>query len=897
MIKYYILIKGRTLFSAAIALLFITITLSCSQQKIDDQFFKTLKTEKVTSDPAIEWKNFGPGMSGFCREFWCHPTDSNVMFMGPDMHVSYGSWDNGKTWKTLKDSDGLAQDMKRVLDIDFSLQNPDFGMAIDWNGWTYETTDRGRSWKKTNELGQSYKDLGADPFSDDVFSKGWFPEQLGTRHSELAVDPTNDNIWYIGAGDFWNVKSNYRSFKEPYGNTLKYAAYGYIFKSNNKGKTWEKITTGLPKNTAVCKIIVNPNQTNQVVMAANVGLLLSNDGGLTWQNTAKGLPNNLPRDLTSFYDKETKAFTLYLAEQTVFEPNGKSINTKGGVYKSIDAGLNWVNITGDLGLDYNQIKDKEHRKNYHRALSHWFGADSKKLYPSFPANTYPVFNHIRVNPMNKNEIYLVANQRHDKSFGPGDVWKTIDGGKHWTICARAGKYWVNQTDKAYWERKGFKTEANVGFAHLQRKINEESETHFGNRFLAINAKGDVFIQINQQTQRSNDGGTSWQQIDDNETAPGSNKWIGRGGSNLPGRYMLLETGIKNRYLFCSGEHGLWQTANLGDWPNKNDVAMEQLEGQSYDHGGYHSAHSIATVAVHPNNPDIIYMLPWRQEHMGKVRRSLDSGKTWENIATIFKRKKGIWYMENPVAYQNSLMFDPKNPDIMYFCATRKSVQEIHGSIPEEAFEKGEYGVYKSTDMGFTWSAMNSGLPPNGSVRRLTMNPHNTKVLYASINQKNKSEPGGLYKSIDGAKNWSQVTNIPSEIQSVNNCFIDRNTKDIYISCGSRFGSYDAGGVWKSNDNGISWVKIFKAPYVWQTEVSPVNSEIIMVNAPIQLPEMWNQFKNPGIYLTKNAGASWFKINKGLGQQDKMTDIKPDPYNENILWSASWGSGWFKTIIK
>ncbi|GAL80609.1 hypothetical protein JCM19274_1235 [Algibacter lectus] len=71
-----------------------------SQQKKTESsiaFFKKIKTEKVISDPSVVWKNFGPGMSGYNEEFWCHPKDPNVMFMGgPDMHVSYGTWDNGE---------------------------------------------------------------------------------------------------------------------------------------------------------------------------------------------------------------------------------------------------------------------------------------------------------------------------------------------------------------------------------------------------------------------------------------------------------------------------------------------------------------------------------------------------------------------------------------------------------------------------------------------------------------------------------------------------------------------------------------------------------------------------------------------------------------------------------
>ena len=868
-----------------------------TETKTGQAFFNALKTEKVKSSDDIVWKNFGPGMSGYCQEFWCHPTDPKALFMGPDMHVSYGTWDGGDSWQGLKDPDGMGDDMKRVLDIEFSLQDPNLGMALDWNGWVYKTQDKGRSWQKISELSKTYKELGVDPFDDRVFYEGWYADQLGLRHSEIAVDPNDDTIWYVGAGDFWDVKGNHRSLEHPHGTLSKFAAHGYIMKTRDRGKTWQKITAGLPENLVVGKIIVNPNNSQQLVMAANTGLYLSMDGGLNWNSSSRGLPNNLPRDMTAYHDKNTGEFVLYLAEQTVFEPNGKSLLPKGGIYKSTDGGLNWVSITGNIGIDFNRINDPIQHNNYHRAVSHWLGENSKKRYPVFPKNTYPVFNRIRVNPKNKNEIYLVANQRHDKSFGPGDVWKTEDGGETWTIVARSGTYWRNETDKEYWLSRGNDIGANVEFAHLQNHIDHTHETQNGNRMLAVNADGDVFIGVNQQTLRSNDGGKTWQQVDDFETAPGSENWIGRGASNLPGRVMVLETGKKDRYLFASGEHGLWQSADLGNWPDKDAVALKQIEGQAFDVGDYQSAHSIAALAVHPKNADIIYILVWRQYHMGKVRRSLDGGKTWENIATVFERDPKIWLLEQPVAYQNSLMFDYQNPDIMYFCSTRKAVQEIHGSVPENSLLKGKYGVYKSTDMGFNWQLMNEGLPADASVRRLTMDPKNPKIIYASLNQKNPGEPGGLYKSVDGALSWKKMDTVPANVTSVNNLFIDRNTGDLFLSAGSRFGDVASGGVWRSRDNAKTWVRIFEAPYVWQTEVSPVNSDIILISVPAQRPEKTDQFKNPGIYLSQDGAKSWLKINQGLLHQDKMVDIKPDPYDANILWSAGWGSGWYKAKIK
>lgn len=394
--------------------------------------------------------------------------------------------------------------------------------------------------------------------------------------------------------------------------------------------------------------------------------------------------------------------------------------------------------------------------------------------------------------------------------------------------------------------------------------------------------GEVFIGIDQQTLKSSDHGKSWKQVDDFETSPGSKKWIGRGTSNLPGRFMLHETGIKGRRLLASGEHGLWQTTDLDGWKDKQAVAVEQIDGQVHDHHGGHGQHSTATMAVHPNKPNTIYSLACRQEHRGKLRKTTDGGKTWGNISTIFEGTSPTY---RGLAVQYNLTIDPKDPKNMYFCSIWKPISEVGNGAPK--LTKGTYGFYRSQDAGYTWEASNEGFHKGASVRRIKLDAE-SGILYAATNDNN----GGLYKSTDKGSSWEKMK-IPSKIKAVNNVFIDRNNKNLYIATGRRTGTYDEGGVWRSKNNGKSWEQIFKAPFVWQVETSPVDEKLIVIT----VAGHWTKdFKNPGIYLSQDGAKSWTKINKGLGQPNKMVDVKPDPYNKNVLWSASWGEGWYITYL-
>jgi len=837
-------------------------------QNAEDSYitdFAKLQTERVESVDTVYWQQFGPGMSGYCEEFWCHPTDVNVLFMSPDMYNSYGSWDNGESWQTIKDCDGTGVLMRRVQDIVFSRQDADFGLAIDVRGYLFESHDRGKTW-------QYHADFNG-----------------GGRHSALAVDPNNDNIWFMGAGDFWNVKFNHRSQSNPLGYVYNYSAYGHVLKSTDKGKTWVKKESGLPNTLDVGKIIVNPTNSNHIVMAANSGVYQSIDGGDTWSLSGNGLPNNHPRDMSSYFNSETNEFILYVVDQTYYESSGSTVISKGGVFKSVDGGENWTSVTGDLAINLNSITSFTTRDKYYNAIAYWFGKDKttiKTLYPNYPSEILPVFNRLKVNPQNKNEIYISNNVKHDKSFGAGDVWKTEDGGLHWFACVRTGTYWNSNSDAGYWQSRSNPMGVNTKFAHIQHEMDKREEI-YGNRFLEINKNGDVFICLDQQILRSVDGGDNWNQADDIETASGSNSWIGRGGSNLPGRFMLLDTGIKGRKFFCSGEHGLWESASLGNFENKTAVAVKQIEGQNYEGG----ATSIATVAVNPKDSQEIFILMFRQDHRGYLRKSSDGGKNWSNVSKPVNWDADI---SGDMMFQYNLTIDYENPNNMYFVMPENAITEVSSNNVPSGFKN--FGVYKSTDKGLSWSIKNVGLPINSSVHRIKMDPRNSSVLYVALNESKTGVAGGLFKSTDSAQMWTKM-NIPSVIKSVNNIHIDKTTGKLYIACGRARGNLEEGGVWVSDDNGTTWNKIFYLPYIWQVETSPLNPDLILVNAAMPHEIQSQAPFNPGAYVSYDGGVTWRKINKNLGQPDTIVDLKHDPDQEGVYWCALKGSGWARAIEK
>lgn len=847
--------------------LFMLIAISAIAETTP-QYFSDLQSSQQTSSPYIKWTNFGPGMSGYCDELFVHPTDPNSLYMNLDMGNSYYTHDAAQSWISMQewDSDGEGG---RPVWMDFSHQDPDFGFALDEKGKLKKTTDRGKTWKQVND-----------------FSK---------KHSVITVDPNNDNNWYIGAGQFWRVKSIHRSLDDIYGTQYRNTLYGYIYVSKDKGETWTKVSKDFNENLDVAKIFVDPTNSDIVFIYTNYGFYKSVDGGFNWEKKGNGLPYNQPRDGDWYYNKTTGEYNLYLLEQTHYEDDDNNgIKTTGGIYKSIDHGETWKSITGNLAIDMNKISLSNAKDKYYRAIAYWLGisqSEAESKFNKLPSSTYTVFNRVVASKIDPDVVFLSHNIKHDYSWGPGAIWRTTDAGDSWIIVGRHGQYWINKEDKDYWESRNNPQGMNMTYAHLDHEMRDYDMTP-GTRMMTTTSNGDLYIVHEQQILRSVDNGNNWKQVDDDEVSPNSGKWVGRGGSNLPGENLTLETGM-SRYLFASGEHGLWISADGGDKIQKGRVAVEQLSGQSikpYD------ATSITAAAVHPNDTNKIYMLMFRQSERGKVRRTIDGGKTWENISYPLKSSTDISPEANKIM-QKDLIFNPDDPNIMYFTVPYARWVSYVSTLLERngPSDFNGFGVYRSKDEGYNWELINTGLPDGGSIFRISMDPNNSSILYATANKVNMSgattKNGGLYKTINGGNNWTQMT-IPAAIEGVNHVSITKNGI-IYIAAGDYEASLEGGGVWKSIDNGNTWEKIFFMPHVVEVYQSKANSNMLVVNVG-RAKKISN--RNPGVYFSKDQGKNWTKANYQLGQPSRIRTVKPDPKDENVMWAALKGSGWYRAQI-
>jgi len=174
-----------------------------------------------------------------------------------------------------------------------------------------------------------------------------------TKNNGSSFEPILDNFSTQNIGDIavhWESKTIYVGTGECNSSRSSYAGIG-LLKSVDNGKTWEHL--GLPDSHHIGRVLVNPNNVNDVVVGVlghlytpnqERGIYKTLDGGKTWTQTlyindVSGIidvqfaPGNFNVMYAASWTKDRKAWNF----------NGNGENSL--IYKSINAGETWELIS------------------------------------------------------------------------------------------------------------------------------------------------------------------------------------------------------------------------------------------------------------------------------------------------------------------------------------------------------------------------------------------------------------------------------------------------------------------------------------------------------------------------------------------------------------------------
>jgi photosystem II stability/assembly factor-like uncharacterized protein len=343
--------------------------------------------------------------------------------------------------------------------------------------------------------------------------------------------------------------------------------------------------------------------------------------------------------------------------------------------------------------------------------------------------------------------------------------------------------------------------------------------------------------------KSTDGGIHWQPVFDDQPVSS----IGA---------LAVAPSDPNVVWAGTGEPFIRSNISIGWGVYKSTDA-----GKTWTKMGLDNTGRIARMVVNPRNPDIVFACSEGHAYGPQpdrgVFRTADGGKTWDKV---------LFVDDNTGC--SDLVMNPNNPRIL-FAGTWQI--EIH-TYGRESGGPGS-GLYKSTDGGITWKAIEkNGLPdkPYGKVG-LAMSKANSNRVYALIEVgdgvpwRGKDTPSGrLWRSDDGGENWLMMTadrQVAGRTHYYNRMEVmPDNADEAYFLTASWAKTLDGGRT--IIDPPSAEVPGFDHHDIW---VDPTNANRMAVSY------------DGGISITQNRGRSWLQVQLPIAQMYHVTVDNRIPY--------------------
>jgi photosystem II stability/assembly factor-like uncharacterized protein len=159
-------------------------------------------------------------------------------------------------------------------------------------------------------------------------------------------------------------------------------------------------------------------------------------------------------------------------------------------------------------------------------------------------------------------------------------------------------------------------------------------------------------------------------------------------------------------------------------------------------------YAVFSLAIDPQTPDTVYA-----GTSGGAFKSTNGGASWTAINDGLNN-----------FYVFVLTIDPQDPRILYAAGTRFENDVALGEI------------YKST--GGSWTRSNQGLPVGPRVNAVVLDPQATTTLYAGL-----EGDGGVYKSTDGGVSWTAMNDGLTNLDVGTLAIDPRNPTRLYAGTG------------------------------------------------------------------------------------------------------------------
>jgi len=617
-------------------------------------------------------------------------------------------------------------------------------------GGVWKTTDGGVTWQ---------------PVSDGFFKT--------SSPGALAVSESNPDVVFAGMGE-----------TELRGNIIQGDG---VYKSIDAGRTWTK--TGLDATQAIARIRIHPTDPNRVFVAAfgnpygpnpDRGVFRSQDGGTTW---TKVLFRNDKVGASDLVFDPKNPDILYAALWEAYRTPFSLVDggTGGGLFKSIDGGTTWRELTGNPGLPKSNVLGK---------ITIAVGGDSNRLYAMVEAKdgglfrsddggaTWAAVNRERrlwqrafyfirmsADPVDRDTVYVLNfellksvdggktfkpmaeshGDHHDLWIAPNDPRRMInsnDGGA--SVSTNGGLTWTEETyatGQFYNAIATKHTPYHVCGAQQDNTTACTPSTGIGRELYAVGGGESGYVAPDPSNPNVFYAGSFGGYLTRLDRSTGQtrfvNVWpeypVGQAPRDLKERFQwtfpIVFSPVNPKALYASSQH-LFRTANEGqswqqispDLTRHDPSTMGPSGGPiAFDQTGVETYPTIFTIAPSRLEADTI----WVGSDDGLAHVTRDGGKSWTNITPPAL----------PEFSRISLIeASPHRAGTAYLAANRYQLSD-----------RSPY-VFRTDDYGKTWTKIVSGIPADDFPRAIREDPVRENLLFLGTER-------GLYVSFDNGTAW------------------------------------------------------------------------------------------------------------------------------------------------
>lgn len=657
-------------------------------------------------------RQIGPAlMSGRVNDLEIHPSNNKIIYLGAGGGGVWKSNDGGATFIPIFDDY-----IQSIGTVKLDPNDPDNTIyvgtgetwtrnSVSYGNGLYKTTDGGSNWKKIG-LDQSERIAGIvinPDNSQEIYvaalgalwgdndERGVFKSSDGgetwekilyinskTGCADLLMDPRNPSVLYASMWEFRRTGWSFDSGGEK----------SALFKSEDAGKTWNKIHNGFPEGKlgrmGIALAPSNPDIVYTVIEAEekkDKGLYRSKDMGASWEQ----MNNDFGITVRPFY-----------FSRIVVDPKNEDVIYKGGLSGSVskDGGKTFKNL-GNMHSDIHDFAFSNVHSDFMYfgtdggVYRSWNGGTTCEIVENLPLSQFYQISVDNATPYNIYGGLQDNGSWYGPSASPGGIqardWNSLGQGDGFRVLKHYTKNIV------YSEMQGAENVWRIDQDNKQIKTIQPLpvEGHDKLRFnwnapmaLSVSVPDRIYMG-SQYLHKSDDMGASWQIISpdlttndpakQNQDNSGGLSKDNSGAENHTTIFTIAESDLDENVIWVGTDDGNIQVTQDGGktWAN----TVENISGLPANTWCYH----IELSTLEKGTAYAVFDGHTANDKTPYAYKTSDFGKTWKSI--IAGGVEGV---------VRNIQVDYENPDLLFLGT--------------------ELGLYITMDGGAQWYKYTNNMP-------------------------------------------------------------------------------------------------------------------------------------------------------------------------------------------